>query len=159
LSDLAADAGAHHERLDGSGYYRQLSGGQIPIGGRIIAIADRFAILSNSDGEPDKEGALAALKPLIGTELDADCYAALCAVQGGRPAGRPLRPKSPGNLTEREVEVLRLVSAGNTNREIARVLVLSGKTVEHHIEHIFNKLGVTSRTAASVFALQNGLVT
>ena len=159
LSDLAADAGAHHERLDGSGYYRQLSGGQIPIGGRIIAIADRFAILSNSDGEPDKEGALAALKPLIGTELDPDCYAALCAVQGGRPAGRQLRPKSPGNLTEREVEVLRLVSAGNTNREIARVLVLSGKTVEHHIEHIFNKLGVTSRTAASVFALQNGLVT
>jgi HD-GYP domain-containing protein (c-di-GMP phosphodiesterase class II) len=159
LSDLAADAGAHHERLDGSGYYRQLPGGQIPMGGRIIAIADRFAILSTSGGESNPAVALAALKPLVGTEFDPDCYEALSASLGGKPAGRPLRAKPPGNLTEREVEVLRLVSAGNTNREIARVLVLSGKTVEHHIEHIFDKLGVTSRTAASVFALQNGLVT
>ena len=55
------------------------------------------------------------------------------------------------------MEVLRLAATGSTNREIARSLVISEKTVEHHFENIFNRLGVTSRTTAVVFAVQNGL--
>ena len=157
LRDLAADAGAHHEHLDGSGYHRQLNRTQIPIGGRIIAVADRFSILSREQGETDAKRAMNAMKPLVGTEFDPACYEALVATQGSQTAVRRSRPKLAGNLTDREVEVLKLVSAGHTNREIAQSLVLSGKTVEHHLEHIYDKLDVTSRTAASVFAFQNGL--
>ncbi len=54
--------------------------------------------------------------------------------------------------------MLRLLCNGSSNREIAKSLVVSGKTVEHHLEHIYSKLGVTSRTAASVYAVQHGLV-
>jgi HD-GYP domain-containing protein (c-di-GMP phosphodiesterase class II) len=157
LRDLAADAAAHHEWLDGSGYYRQLTGDQIPLGGRILAVADSFTILSQTEGPSDPERALKAMKPLVASEFDPDCYEALVAAKGGKTAARPLRARVAGNLTDREIEVLRLVCSGRTNREIASALVLSGKTVEHHLEHVYNKLGVSSRTAASVFAVQNGL--
>ncbi|HEY1293217.1 MAG TPA: response regulator transcription factor, partial [Chloroflexota bacterium] len=61
---------------------------------------------------------------------------------------------SPGRLTSRELEVLRLVAQGQTNREIAEVLVLSPRTVKRHVENIFDKLGVSSRAAATAFALR-----
>jgi DNA-binding CsgD family transcriptional regulator len=61
-------------------------------------------------------------------------------------------------LTTRELEVLRLVAAGNTNREIAAVLVLSEHTVARHVQNIFTKLRVSSRTAATAFAFEHDLV-
>ncbi len=61
-------------------------------------------------------------------------------------------------LTSRELEVLRLVAAGNTNREIAAALVLSEHTVARHIQNIFAKLRVSSRSAATAFAYENALV-
>ena len=64
----------------------------------------------------------------------------------------------PGGLTEREVEVLRLVAAGRSNHEIAGVLVLSQKTVERHLSNIFTKLDVPSRTAAAAYAHEHGLM-
>jgi DNA-binding NarL/FixJ family response regulator len=64
----------------------------------------------------------------------------------------------PGGLTEREVEVLRLVAAGRSNHEIADVLVLSQKTVERHLSNIFTKLDVPSRTAAAAYAHEHGLM-
>jgi DNA-binding NarL/FixJ family response regulator len=67
------------------------------------------------------------------------------------------RPELPGGLTEREAEVLRLVAAGKTNREIAAVLVLSDKTVARHLANIFAKLGLSSRTAAAAYAFERGL--
>ena len=69
----------------------------------------------------------------------------------GRPTGQP------GVVTEREVEVLTLLARGLSNPEIARALVVSRKTVERHLENIYNKLGVSSRTAAVVYAVQQGL--
>ena len=63
----------------------------------------------------------------------------------------------PGGLTEREAEVLRLVAAGNSNREIAAMLVLSDKTVARHLPNIFAKLGLSSRTAATAYAFEQGL--
>jgi ATP/maltotriose-dependent transcriptional regulator MalT len=63
-----------------------------------------------------------------------------------------------GGLTPRELEVLRLVAAGNTNRAIANALVISEKTVARHVSNIFVKLGVPSRSAATAFAYQHGLV-
>ena len=61
-------------------------------------------------------------------------------------------------LTARELEVLRLVAAGKTNREIASALVISERTVARHLQNIFAKLGVSSRTAASAFAFEHDLV-
>jgi DNA-binding CsgD family transcriptional regulator len=65
---------------------------------------------------------------------------------------------APGGLTAREIEVLRLVAAGKTNREIAKALVLSDHTVRRHLQNIFNKIGVSSRAGATAFAFQRDLV-
>jgi DNA-binding NarL/FixJ family response regulator len=67
------------------------------------------------------------------------------------------RPR-PAGLTAREVDVLRLVAAGKSNREIADELYLSIKTVARHLANIFGKLDVSSRTAAAAFAYQHGLL-
>ena len=67
------------------------------------------------------------------------------------------RRRKLGNLTEREAEVLRLLALGQSNPDIAKALVISRKTVEHHLEHIYNKIGVTCRTSAVVYAVQNGI--
>src|SRR5205823_5337770 len=64
----------------------------------------------------------------------------------------------PRGLTAREVEVLRLVAAGQTNRDIAETLIISNRTVAHHLSNIFDKLGVSSRAAATAFAFREGLV-
>lgn len=64
---------------------------------------------------------------------------------------------APGGLTAREVEVLRLVAKGKTNRAIADELIVSEKTVASHLSHIFTKLDLTSRAAATAFAYENGL--
>lgn len=81
---------------------------------------------------------------------------------GARPAEREaaalIRPTLPRGLTEREVEVLRLVAAGKTNPEIAALLVLSEKTVGRHLSNIFNKIDVSTRTAAVAFAYEHQLV-
>ena len=69
------------------------------------------------------------------------------------------RPSLPGGLTGREAEVLALVAAGRTNREIAELLVLSPKTVARHLSNIFVKLAVTSRTQAAAYAFEHGLAT
>jgi DNA-binding NarL/FixJ family response regulator len=71
----------------------------------------------------------------------------------GRPA-----PADDRGLTGRELEVLRLVAAGKTNREIASQLVISDRTVARHLQNIFAKLRVSSRTAASAFAFEHDLV-
>ena len=63
----------------------------------------------------------------------------------------------PGGLTEREIEVLALVATGRTNREIAAQLVISEKTVASHLSHIFTKLDLPSRAAATAYAYKHGL--
>lgn len=61
-------------------------------------------------------------------------------------------------MTSREVEVLRLVAKGCTNRDIASLLFISERTVHRHLSNIFTKLGVSSRTAATAYAFEHGLV-
>ena len=159
LRPLANVAGAHHERLAGDGYHKALSGDQIPRGGRILAVADEYARLYKRTEEPDAQRALDDLSRLTGTALDSTVYEALKAsLNGVTPAPTRRRAHHPGNLTEREVEVLRQLATGSGNRQIARDLVISEKTVESHLDHIYTKLDVSSRTSAVVFAVQNGLV-
>ncbi len=93
-------------------------------------------------------------------ELEAARHA--FAAMGARPAEQAasqlLSPSAPGGLTAREVEVLRLVAAGDSNPEIAERLVLSEKTVARHLSNIFAKLDVRTRTAAAAFAFEHDLV-
>jgi HD-GYP domain-containing protein (c-di-GMP phosphodiesterase class II)/DNA-binding CsgD family transcriptional regulator len=151
LADLAADVGAHHERLDGSGYPLGLAGSGLSIGARLLAAADTWAERAR-DGLPDLSGEAG---------LDRACLAALwsCAKTG---TGRPLRPARAAvpfpALSSRELEVLRLLSQGASNPEISKALYISRRTAEHHVEHILVKLGVTSRTAAVAYALTHELL-
>ena len=71
---------------------------------------------------------------------------------------RKARAKPPGGLTARELEVLRLVATGKTNRSIAADLFLSEKTVARHVSNIFTKLGLSSRAAATAYAYKHDLV-
>jgi ATP/maltotriose-dependent transcriptional regulator MalT len=95
----------------------------------------------------------------------ADCFAAAVELFnriGARLDARRVlvdrKPARPAGLTEREVQVLRLVAAGLTNNEIAGELQLSAKTVSRHLSNIFTKIGVTSRAGATAFAFENELV-
>lgn len=151
LADLAADVGAHHERLDGSGYPLGLAGQQLSLGARVLAAADTWAERARSR-TPDLSGE---------TGLDPACIAALrsCA----RPGSGPQREHTyPGTadlaLSSRELEVLRLLTEGASNPEISNALYISRRTAEHHVEHILAKLGVTSRTAAVAYALTHELL-
>jgi len=68
------------------------------------------------------------------------------------------RREGPAGLTAREVDVLRLLARGMSSREIASRLVISPKTARNHIEHIYVKIGASSRATASLFAMQHGLL-
>ena len=72
-----------------------------------------------------------------------------------RASAQLVRPRRPAGLSAREVEVLRLVAAGRTNRGIADELVISRHTVDRHVQNIFTKLGVSSRAAATAFAVEH----
>jgi DNA-binding NarL/FixJ family response regulator len=85
--------------------------------------------------------------------------AVLVAAGHGEPTARVRkRPQNPAGLSRREVDVLRLAARGLTTREIAEELVISSKTADHHIQHIYTKIGVSSRAAAALWAIQNEVV-
>ncbi|HKS92015.1 MAG TPA: HD domain-containing phosphohydrolase [Tepidiformaceae bacterium] len=163
LAPAAELVAAHHERLDGNGYYRGLKGTAIPLGARIIAVADAFDELTH-----DRPGVPAVSAPAALTRLemqsrvafDPDVVQALRACvdgTGSRPAVK--RQAWPAGLTEREVEVLRLAARGLTRKQIGQELVITEVTVRHHLEHIYNKTNTSSRVAATMFAMENGLLT
>jgi DNA-binding NarL/FixJ family response regulator len=91
--------------------------------------------------------------------LSARCAGGGCPPAGGAPGrGAPPRRDWPAGLTAREVEVLGLLARGHPNKAIAQRLVVSPKTVSNHVEHIYAKIGVSTRAAAALFAMQHGLV-
>jgi HD-GYP domain-containing protein (c-di-GMP phosphodiesterase class II)/DNA-binding CsgD family transcriptional regulator len=151
LADLAADVGAHHERLDGSGYPLGTAGPGVTLGARILAAADTWAERVGDD-PPDLSGEHG---------LDPGCVAALrsCTQPGTGYRRQHFRAVSaPPVLSPRELEVLRLLADGASNPDISKALFVSRRTAEHHVEHILVKLGVTSRTAAVAYALTHELL-
>ena len=159
LASLAPAVGMHHERLDGSGYHRGLSGQALPLPARILAAADVYVALTQERPHRPRLEAAAAAEELRADarrgRLDADVVECVLGAAGERMRARR---SWPAELTEREVEVLRLVAAGLSNREIARRLVISPRTAEHHVQHVYGKIGVSSRAAAALFALEHGLL-
>jgi DNA-binding NarL/FixJ family response regulator len=89
--------------------------------------------------------------------MDVDAVRAVVAAGGVEPRPRT-RTERPGGLSEREVEVVRLVAGGLSNREIADRLNVSRRTAEHHVQHIYDKIGVSSRAAAALFAMEHALL-
>ena len=160
LASLAVIAGSHHENLDGSGYHRGIGAAQLDPTARMLRAADCFdALLSERPHRPafDRDGAARELKAEVdGGRLDAEAVAAVVEASGGGPVR--LRSPRPGGLSQREVEVLRLLVQGLTNKQIGARLYISPKTAGHHVEHIYTKIGVTSRAAAALFAMESGLV-
>ena len=157
---------AHHERMDGQGYYRGLSGSQIPLGARIIVVADHFDELSHEGPERpalDADEALRRTNEEAGRGLSPEAVEAL--VEELRADGPVIfatrkshRRDWPAGLTDREVEILRLLTRGLSRREMAERLYLSEHTVRHHLEHIYNKVGVSTRVAATLFAVEHDLL-
>jgi HD-GYP domain-containing protein (c-di-GMP phosphodiesterase class II)/DNA-binding CsgD family transcriptional regulator len=159
LAPLAAIAGQHHERLDGSGYPRGLTGGDITPAGRLLAATDSYhARLEPRPHRPaqSREEAATELRADVRAgRIDADAAAAVLAA-GGHRSGK--KRQWPAGLTDREVEVLRLLARGMSNKEIAAELVISPKTVGAHLEHVYAKLGVSNRAMAGLFAAKHGLI-
>jgi DNA-binding NarL/FixJ family response regulator len=127
-------------------------------GARLLATADMFAALT--EARPHR--AAMSLADAAGTLRD--------EVQAGRldgeavgavveAAGLPRqRIAWPNDLTDREVEVLRVLVRGLSNLEIADTLVLSPRTVQHHLASIYDKINLRTRAGAAVFAVEQGLV-
>lgn len=160
LAPLGRIAGLHHERLDGSGYHHGLAAAAIPVQARILAAADTFQALTQDRPHraahaPAQAAARLAEEARAG-RIDTDCVRAV--VEAAGQAWTPLRTSPPGGLTDREVEVLRLVARGLSNKQIGQTLVISRRTAEHHVQHVYAKIGASTRAAAALFALEHDLL-
>ena len=160
LEALAPLAGMHHERLDGTGYHRGCGARDQSVAVRVLAAADAFqAMTQDRPHRPrltDERAAEELTRAARAGTLDGDCVSAVLEAAGQkRPRSRDLRP---AGLSEREIEVLRLVAVGHSNPDIARRLVISRRTAEHHVQHIYAKVGVRSRPALALFAMEHDLV-
>ena len=159
LADVARLVGQHHEHCDGSGYHRGLGAAQLSMPSRVLGAADAYRCLV--EGRPDQpaldaDRAAERMKDEVKAgHLDGEAVAGVLKAAGH---GRGVRGTLPGGLTPRQVEVLRLVSRGLSNREIAGRLTISSRTAEHHVQDIYTRIGVTSRAAAALFAMEHGLV-
>jgi HD-GYP domain-containing protein (c-di-GMP phosphodiesterase class II) len=152
-------AGQVAERLDGSGYPGGLPAAALTLPSRILATAALFQ--TKREARPHRPAVSAAETAKVlrdevragrldGVVVDAVLHAAGERVQR--------RQSGPAGLTAREMQVLLCLIRGLSNREIAKALVISPKTVANHVEHVYAKIGVSNRAAASLFAMRHGLV-
>ncbi len=158
LAALAPVATSHHERLDGAGYHRGATAVALTPPARLLAAADAYHAMT--EPRPHRE----ALTPqraaeVLGQEaqagrLDADSVAAVLAAAGHRAP----QVARPAGLTEREAQVIALLARGLQTKQIARSLGISVKTADRHVQNAYAKIGVSTRAAAAVFAMQHGLV-
>jgi HD-GYP domain-containing protein (c-di-GMP phosphodiesterase class II) len=159
LARLAAIASLHHERLDGSGYFRGAGAHQMAPAARVLAAADAFHAMTeprpHRPALPPDRAANELLAAVRAGRLDRESADAVLEAAGRRATRRK---EHVAGLTAREVEVLRLVARGLSTRQVGRTLGISAKTTDNHIQSIYAKAGVTTRAAATVFAMQHGLM-
>jgi HD-GYP domain-containing protein (c-di-GMP phosphodiesterase class II) len=160
LARLGALNSLHHERLDGSGYHRGLPAAGQPLAARILAAADVYHALTEARpyraARTPEDAARELQKEARDGKLDGDAVNGVLAA-----AGHPVhaaRKEMVAGLSEREVEVLRLLARGETIKRIAARLVISEKTVDSHVQHIYNKIGVSTRAGATLFAMEHQLL-
>jgi HD-GYP domain-containing protein (c-di-GMP phosphodiesterase class II) len=159
LNQLGRLGSLHHERLDGSGYSRGAHARELPATARILAAADAYRRFT--EARPHRppfspEDAAERLQHEASDgKLDAGAVAAVLAAAGHETA--PVQAPHPAGLTDRESEVIRLLARGLVTKQIAHQLGISVKTADNHIQHIYGKIGVSTRAGATMFALEHGL--
>lgn len=153
-------AGMHHERLDGSGYHRGSMRADIPAGARLLAAADAYQAMISPRPHRAAVSSAAAADELRAMSrsgaLDRDAVDAVLTAAGHTMRRSPA--PWPAGLSDREVEVLRLICRGATKKQAAAALSISPRTVDHHVRHIYDKVGVQTRAGVTVFALQHDLL-
>jgi HD-GYP domain-containing protein (c-di-GMP phosphodiesterase class II) len=158
LAALAPVAGAHHERLDGSGYHRAAAAAELCLPARLLAAADAYHAMT--EPRPHREAiAPGRAAEILGEEasagrLDADAVRAIVESAGQRAP----RIERPAGLTDREAEVVGMLARGLQTKQVARALGISVKTADRHIQNAYRKLGVSTRAAATLFAMEHGLL-
>jgi HD-GYP domain-containing protein (c-di-GMP phosphodiesterase class II)/DNA-binding CsgD family transcriptional regulator len=155
---LAAHA---YERLDGSGYFRSLGGDTLQTEHRLLAAALAWqAMLSERPWRPalsQDEASCLLLAEADQGRFDHRACQAVMAASRGETTMTACKPGG-GLLSERETEILRRISTGGSNKEVARQLGISPSTVRTHVESVFRKLQCTTRAAATLKALTPGLI-
>lgn len=157
LAGLAAISCAHHERLDGSGYHRGVSGPALSVPARVLAVADAYHTMI--EPRPHRaartpEAAARALGDAASAgRLDPDAVAAVLSA-AGQAVPRMARP---AGLTDREAQVIAMAARGLQTKQIGHQLGISTKTADRHVQNAYAKIGVSTRAAATVFAMQHGL--
>jgi HD-GYP domain-containing protein (c-di-GMP phosphodiesterase class II) len=158
LAALAPVAGYHHERLDGSGYHRGTAAAELTPPARLLAAADAYHAMTeprpHRQALPPGQAAEALGEEARAGRLDPDAVTAVLAAAGQRVP----RIGRPAGLTEREAEVIGLLARGLQTKQVARVLGISIKTADRHVQNAYAKIGVSTRAAAALFAMQHGLV-
>jgi HD-GYP domain-containing protein (c-di-GMP phosphodiesterase class II) len=158
LAQLVPVAISHHERLDGSGYHRGLTAAGLSPATRVLAVADAYGAMTQPRPHrpamaPEQAAATLASEASAG-RLDPDAVKAVSEAAGVQapPMARP------AGLTERETEVVRLLARGLQTKQVAELLGISAKTADHHVQNAYAKIGVSTRAAVALFAIQHGLV-
>jgi HD-GYP domain-containing protein (c-di-GMP phosphodiesterase class II) len=159
LRELARAAASDHERLDGSGYHRGVSAQQLSPVARVLATADVWCAMSEPRAHRPALVATDAARELR-EQADAGKLAGEAVDAVLQAVGERARPPAapPAGLTAREVDVLRLLARGLTNKQSAAQLGISAKTVGRHVESIYSKIGASTRAAAALFAVEHDLL-
>jgi HD-GYP domain-containing protein (c-di-GMP phosphodiesterase class II) len=160
LQPLAVLASSHHERIDGSGYHRGSVAAHLSMPARVLAAADAYQAMTQERPHRSARTPDDAARE-IRAEVDAgrlDRSAVECVLEAAGHARRRTRVQLPAGLSEREVEVLREICLGHSNRQMAERLHIAEKTVGHHVQHIYDKIGRSTRAGAALFAMENSLL-
>jgi HD-GYP domain-containing protein (c-di-GMP phosphodiesterase class II) len=158
LAELAPVAGAHHERLDGSGYHRGATGAELTLPARLLAAADAYHAMTEPrpyrEAMSSEQAADELAREASAGRLDPAAVAAVVDAAGQQVP----RVERPAGLTEREATVVGLLARGLQTKQVAAALGISAKTADRHIQNAYRKIGVSSRAAATLFAMEHGLV-
>ena len=160
LARIGSVASLHHERLDGSGYHRGMGAAALSPAARILAAADAYQAMTEERAHRPARTSDAAAEELRNDaragRLDSDAVDRVLEAAGHRVPVK--RWTLAAGLSEREVEVLRLIARGNAVKDAAATLFISPKTVDNHVQNIYSKIGVSTRAGATLFAMEHGLL-